>query len=225
MLSSEISPECANVYLPQHDSRLLIEVMRRCCHPAGMRVADLCTGSGVAAIAAADAGADTVVAFDTSHAAIAAARANARLAGCPIDARLGSWSAAKGLAPFDLVLCNPPYVPEPAKREPVIVGAGGPPASFNAGPDGRLILDPLCAAAPALLRRGGTALIVQSEFADVASSVTALRDGGLQADVVARRTIGFGPVMNARARWLEDTGRLTPGRRTEELAVIRAVKP
>jgi len=225
MLSSEISPECVNVYLPQHDSRLLIETMRRCCHPAGMRVADLCTGSGVAAIAAADAGADTVVALDTSHAAIAAARANARLAGCVIDARLGSWSAAAELEPFDLVLCNPPYVPEPAHREPVIVGAGGPPASFNAGPDGRLILDPLCALAPALLRRGGTALIVQSEFADVASSVTALRDGGLRVDVVARRTIPFGPVMTARARWLEDTGRLTPGRRTEELAVIKAVKP
>ncbi|RUP33826.1 MAG: methyltransferase domain-containing protein [Mycolicibacterium sp.] len=225
MLSSEILPECANVYLPQYDSRLLIETMRRCCPPAGMRVADLCTGSGVAAIAAADAGADTVVAFDTSRSAITAARANARLAGCLIDARIGSWSAAVELEPFDLVLCNPPYVPEPANREPVIVGAGGPPASFNAGPDGRLILDPLCAAAPALLRRGGTALIVQSEFADVASTVTALQDGGLQVDVVARRTIPFGPVMTARALWLEDTGRLAPGRRTEELAVIRAVQP
>jgi release factor glutamine methyltransferase len=179
----------------------------------------------VAAIAASDAGADTVVAFDTSRAAIAAARANARLVGVPIDARLGSWSAAMELEPFDLVMCNPPYVPEPANREPVIVGAGGPPASFNAGPDGRLILDPLCAAAPALLRRGGTALIVQSEFADVASTVTALQDGGLQVDVVARRTIPFGPVMTARALWLEDTGRLAPGRRTEELAVIRAVQP
>ncbi|BCI81833.1 hypothetical protein MTY66_34580 [Mycolicibacterium sp. TY66] len=52
-----------------------------------------------------------------------------------------------------------------------------------------------------------------------------MRDGGLQADVVARRTIAFGPVMTARARWLEDTGRLDPGRRTEELAVIKAVKP
>jgi release factor glutamine methyltransferase len=224
MLSSEILPEYANVYLPQHDSRLLIETMHRCCHPAGMRVADLCTGSGVAAIAASGAGADTVVAFDTSRAAVAAARANARLAGCLIDARLGSWSAALELEPFDLVLCNPPYVPEPANREPVIVGAGGPPTSFNAGPDGRLILDPLCAAAPALLKRGGTVLIVQSEFADVATSVIALRDGGLQVDEVASRTIAFGPVMTARARWLEDTGRLTPGRRTEELVVIKAVK-
>lgn len=225
MLSSEISPECATVYLPQHDSRLLIETMHRCCHPAGMRVADLCTGSGVAAIAASDAGADSVVAFDTSPAAIAAARANARLACCPIDARLGSWSAALELDPFDLVLCNPPYVPEPANREPVIVGAGGPPMSFNAGPDGRLILDPLCAAMPSLLKTGGTALIVQSEFADVSTSVTALRHGGLEVSVVARRTIAFGPVMTARARWLEDTGRLMPGRRAEELVAIKAVKP
>ncbi|MGX9672234.1 methyltransferase [Mycobacterium sp. HM-7] len=225
MLSSDISPVCANVYLPQCDSRLLIETMQRCCPPTGRRVADLCTGSGVAAIAAADAGADSVVAFDTSSAAITATCANARLARRTIDARLGSWSAALELEPFDLVLCNPPYVPQPADREAEIIGAGGPPTSFNAGPDGRLVLDPLCAATPALLKRGGVALIVQSEFADVTRSVTALRQGGLHAGVVARRTIAFGPVMAARASWLEDTGRLTPGRRTEELVVVKAVKP
>jgi release factor glutamine methyltransferase len=31
--------------------------------------------------------------------------------------------------------------------------------------------------------------------------------------------------MMSRAGWLEDTGRLEPGRREEELVVIRAEKP
>lgn len=225
MLSSDISRPRAEVYLPQSDSRLLIETMRSCCPPVGRRVADLCTGSGVAAIAASDAGASSVTAFDASPAAISAARVNARLAGCVIDIRLGCWSAALELEPFDLVLCNPPYVPAPPDADAVVPDAGGPPMSFNAGPDGRLVLDPLCKSAPDLLNPGGAMLIVQSEFAGVPSSISALRSGGLRVRVAARRTIPFGPVMNARARWLEDTGRLPRGQRTERLVVIEAVRP
>ncbi len=225
MLSSDISRQCAEVYLPQSDSRLLIETMHSCCWPEGMRVADLCTGSGVAAIAASDAGARSVTAFDASPAAISAARINARLAGSIVDVRLGCWSAALELEPFDLVLCNPPYVPEPSDADDVIPDAGGPPMSFNAGPDGRLVLDPLCKSAPDLLMPGGTMLIVHSEFAGVPSTISALRAGGLRVRVAARRTIRFGPVMTARAHWLEDAGRLPRGRRTEQLVVIEAVKP
>jgi release factor glutamine methyltransferase len=46
----------------------------------------------------------------------------------------------------------------------------------------------------------------------------------MTADVLLRRRIPFGPVLRARAGWLEDTGRLTCGRRDEVLAVIRADK-
>jgi release factor glutamine methyltransferase len=66
--------------------------------------------------------------------------------------------------------------------------------------------------------------VVQSEFAGIGQSVHALRASGLTADVVARQQIPFGPVLNARASWLESTGRLRPGRREETLAVIRADK-
>ena len=67
-------------------------------------------------------------------------------------------------------------------------------------------------------------LVVQSEFAGIGQSVHALRTSGLTADVVASQQIPFGPVLNARASWLESTGRLRPGRREETLAVIRADK-
>jgi release factor glutamine methyltransferase len=55
--------------------------------------------------------------------------------------------------------------------------------------------------------------------------VAALASAGLDAEVVAYQWIPFGPVLTSRAAWLEETGRLEPGRREEELLVIRADKP
>ena len=211
----------AGVYPPQHDSHLLIEAMTDAGLPAGKRVADLCTGSGIVAIAAADAGATEVKAFDVCPQAVRFARANAL--GTCVDVRLGSWSRAVEFGPFDLVVVNPPYVPEgPVDDSAGIPAVAGPPRAWNAGPDGRLVLDPLCASAPLLVADGGTLLVVQSEFAGIADTVRSLHATGMRAEVVAQQLIPFGPVMTARAEWLERRGLLSPGRRVERLAVIRA---
>ena len=90
---------------------------------------------------------------------------------------------------------------------------------------GRLVLDPLCGTAPQLLADAGTLLMVHSEFADPRSTLAALASAGLDAEIVAYQWIPFGPVLTSRAEWLEETGRLEPGRREEELLVIRADKP
>jgi release factor glutamine methyltransferase len=214
------------VYAPQHDSRLLCELVRSARPMRGLRVADLCTGSGVVAIEAARLGAASVAAFDISGAAVRRARTNAAVAGAVVDVRLGTWSTAIELSPFDVVTCNPPYVPHPPVGDVAeIPGEAGPARAYDAGVDGRLVLDPLCRAAPELLAEDGTMLIVQSEFSDIDASLAVLRHGGLKASVVARRWIPFGPVLEARATWLEHTGLLKPGRRTEELAAIRADVP
>ncbi len=97
--------------------------------------------------------------------------------------------------------------------------------AWDAGYDGRLVLDPLSAAVPDLLAPGGTFLVVQSEFAVPRETLATLAGAGLDAEVVAYQWIPFGPVLSSRAAWLEDTGRLEPGRREEELVVIRAEKP
>lgn len=203
---------------------LLCEVMEQTRLVPGSRVADLCTGSGVVAINAARLGAASVTAFDVSDAAVDCSRSNARTAGVEVDVQLGNCLGATELGPFDLVVCNPPYVPEPP-LDPSVPAEVGPECAFNAGVDGRMVLDPLCAQAPALLGDSGSLLLVHSEFSGVDESLATLRAGGLKASVVARRWIPFGPVFNARASWLEDTGRLQPGRRTEELVVIRADVP
>jgi release factor glutamine methyltransferase len=188
-------------------------------------VVDLGTGSGVVAVAAARLGAESVMAFDICPEAVRCARRNASAAGVDVHVKLGSWTQALECEPFDLVLCNPPYVPSGAETDADSIPPwAGPMTAWNGGEDGRRVLDPLCAAAPDMLTTGGALLLVQSEFSGVSASVTRLRESGLETKVVAVQSIPFGPVLSAHADELEASGRLTPGRRHELLVVIRAEK-
>lgn len=212
------------VYAPREDSQLLVDVMDKSGLALGSKVADLCTGSGVLAVNAAAQAASSVSAFDICHRAVRCARGNAQFHGAAVDVHLGSWARAEEFGPYDLIVCNPPYVPHDPDGEP-LPSAIGPARAWDAGSDGRLVLDPLCEAVPGLLADGGSLLLVQSEFADPRKTLEALSAAGLDADIVAWEWIPFGPVLHSRARWLEETGRLQPGRREEELLVIRADKP
>ena len=216
----------SDVYVPREDSQLLIDVMGKTGLAQGNRVADLCTGTGILAIAAYEQGASQVTAFDICPRAVHCTRTDVAAAGFDVSVHLGSWARAVEFGPYDLVICNPPYVPDDpsvdaAQLPPYI----GPARAWDAGNDGRLVLDPLCATAPQLLAGGGTLLVVQSEFAGPRQTLAALASSGLYAEVVAYQWIPFGPVLTSRAAWLEETGRLEPGRRKEELLVIRADKP
>ncbi|WP_179470397.1 HemK2/MTQ2 family protein methyltransferase [Mycolicibacterium vinylchloridicum] len=213
------------VYVPQHDSQLLIEAMTRSGAVTGRHVLDLCTGSGAVAVAAAQLGARTVTAFDICPDAVACATSNATEAGVCVDARVGMWVDAFLAGPFDVVVSNPPYVPTGPDADLECIPAGvGPATAWNAGLDGREVLNPICDCAPELLTAGGTMLIVQSEFADTEQSLRRLRRGGLRAEVVLSQLIPFGPVLAARAKWMESIGMLPIGRRVEEIVVIRAEK-
>jgi release factor glutamine methyltransferase len=192
----------------------------------GRRVLDLCTGSGFVAIAAAEMGCAGVTAFDICPHAVHSTRGNATVAGVDIDVREGSWITALSCDPFDVVVANPPYVPTPPEDEIDVFAAElGPTWAWNAGPDGRLVLDPLCASAEKLLCDGGSMVLVQSALAGVKRSLDCLRSTGLDAEVVASEWIPFGPVLTGRAAWLESIGLVRPGCREEELVVIRADKP
>ncbi|MBX7448756.1 class I SAM-dependent methyltransferase [Mycolicibacterium sp. 3033] len=214
------------VYPPQEDSQLLIDAMVATGLAPGAEVADLCTGSGVVALAASAAGAAEVTAFDISPTAVNHARRSALSAGAQISVHRGSWARAIEFAPFDLVLANPPYVPQaPVDDTDEIPVDAGPAQAWNAGADGRLVLDPMCAAAPLLLAEGGTMLIVHSECSDAERTLAALRSQGMAADVVAQQIIPFGPVMTARADWLMGAGLLPQGCVMERIIVIRADAP
>lgn len=211
------------VYPPQEDSALLIDALRTSGRATGRRVADLCSGSGVVALAAAAQGAASVAAFEMSQLAVTCARRNAATAGLGVKVHRGSWTRAVEFDPFDVVTCNPPYVPfDDCADDGAVPTEAGPATAWNAGRDGRRILDPLCEGAPELLADGGSIFVVHSEFAGVDQTVAGLQAAGLRARVVAERWIPFGPVLAARAQWLERIGLLEPGRRQERLAVVRA---
>ena len=163
-LDTEVGP--SDVYVPREDSQFLIDIMEKTGLAQGSRVADLCTGTGMVAIAACEQGASQVTAFDICPRAVHCARTDAAAAGVDVSVHLGSWARAVEFGPYDLVVCNPPYVPhDPSADAAQLPRYIGPARAWDAGNDGRLVLDPLCATTSRLLAGGGTLLVVQSEFA------------------------------------------------------------
>lgn len=178
---------------------------------------DICTGTGVIALAGARYGAREVHAVDLSARAALAARWNARLSGLPVTVHRGDF-LRHPVGRFDVVTANPPYVPCPDALRGRVRGA----RAWDAGEDGRECLDRLCEAVPGLLAPGGVVLIVHSALCSPERTLRALRAGGLEARVTARSRQPFGPVLRSRAAWLEERGLIAPGQREEELVVVRA---
>jgi len=202
------------VYRPQNDTWMLAEAVAT----AGVRDADVLdvgTGTGALAIAALQSGARSATGLDVSAKAIAAAWLNARRHRVPLRVRRGDIRNLRNQR-YDVVLSNAPYVPS------MLAQASGAARAWDAGVDGRKILDPLCSSVNRLLRPQGFLLLVQSALSHPEVSVRMLREAGLDADIVERRTLPFGPVLRGRAKWLERRGLIEPGQRSEELVVIRA---
>ncbi|NDZ74539.1 methyltransferase, partial [Streptomyces sp. SID10362] len=97
--------------------------------------------------------------------------------------------------------------------------------AWDAGRDGRMVLDRICLEVPGLLRPGGVLLLVQSALSDPARTEALLREAGLKAAVTRRRRIAFGPVVRGRERWLRQHGLLSGAEHEEELVVVRAELP
>ena len=204
------------VFRPISDSRLLADCLRRELSP-GARVADVCTGSGLLAVTAAQHGAGAVSATDCSRRAVWTARLNARLNGVVVDAVRGDLLKPMGGRQFDLIVSNPPYVPAENDDLP----SRGAARAWDAGRNGRALIDRLCDEAPAHLRPGGTLLLVHSSVCDERSTLERLQSRGLETEVTARRRGVLGPILAARAPALQERGLLPPGE-VEEIVVIRA---
>jgi release factor glutamine methyltransferase len=181
-------------------------------------VLDVGTGSGALAIAAARAGARTVTAVDLSLRSVAATWLNTRLHGARVTVRRGDLFAPVAGLRFGLVVANPPYVPAATVRLPRHRMA----RCWDAGPDGRAIVDRICAGVPQVLAPDGDVLIVHSAVCDAGRTLAALAGAGLVPRVVAEATVPFGPVMRARAAMLEARGLIGPGQREEDLVVVGA---
>jgi release factor glutamine methyltransferase len=208
------------VFRPHSDSWLLGDVLRSETLPPTARALDLCTGSGVLAVCAARRGCE-VTAVDRSRRAAWTAGVNGRLNGVRVDARHGDLFDAVGDARFDLIVSNPPYVPADEDALP----ERGARRAWDAGRDGRAVLDRICAQAPAHLRPGGIVLLTHSSVCDEQRTLELLRAGGLDAEVVCRRRGPLGPLLTQRVTMLEQRGLLEAGQREEDVVVVRGRAP
>ena len=130
-------------------------------HPDSRRVLDLCTGNGSLAVLAAMAWPDVKVdALDLSMDALAVAKLNVERHNLAMRIRLLQGDGLAGAqGPYDLILCNPPYVnstsmaalPAEYRAEPELALAGGS--------DGMDFIRELLRAAPAALTDDGVLVL------------------------------------------------------------------
>lgn len=155
-----------DVLIPRADSETLIDAAIEAFagREQPLRVLDLGTGSGALLLAAMSVFPDADgLGVDASGAAVAVAQQNAQALGFVkratfrhINWKDASWTDALD-GPFDLILCNPPYVEDAADLAPMVADYE-PHSALFAGPDGLddyRILIPLI---PKLLSRSGVAI-------------------------------------------------------------------
>lgn len=112
-LSLSVRP---GVFIPRPETELIVE-MARTIQPPSQRILDLCTGSGALAIALAKQFPHSeVIATDIDETALEVASANAERHGALsqihfVQGDLFAPLRAKSDR-FDLIVCNPPYIPE-----------------------------------------------------------------------------------------------------------------
>ena len=173
------------VLVPRPDSEVLIASAIE--HFDGKdpprRILDLGTGPGTLLLAALDVWpAATGLGVDVSRQALSYASANARRLGFEARARLVQGDWARDLAEtFDLILCNPPYVPDRAE-----LGAGvreyEPDEALFAGKEGLDAYRELAPQLPRLLNSAGLAA-VEIGFDQAAAVTDLLARDGLKASV------------------------------------------
>ena len=208
------------VFAPISDSRFLADCLREQTLPPRATVLDLCTGSGILAVTAARRGARPV-AVDVSRRAVLTVCLNARLNSVKVRAVRGDLFDAVGPTSFDAIVSNPPYVPAESDDLPT----RGPERAWDAGTDGRVVLDRIIREAPAHLNPGGFLLLVSSSILGTDRTLAQLADAGLHGEVIARRRGPLGPLMLARVEHLEAQGMLARGQRHEDVVIIRGRKP
>ena len=209
-LKIELFPD---VYPPQTDTFLLLEHIRVKRNDV---VLELCAGCGVVGLYLAIA-AGEVIAVDKNPSAVANARYNAKINEIRnICVRQGDLYQPVSSKRFDLIVANPPYVPTPPDWYFVDILE----TAWNAGPDGRMLINSIIAGLLAHLKPGGRFVLVQSSLADISQTLNQLRAYGFSARIIAQKWIPFGPVCRGRIDWLSRQATFTS--QAELLVVIEA---
>jgi release factor glutamine methyltransferase len=191
----------AHVLVPRPETELLVEVTRRLA-PGAAAVLECGTGSGaVAAALAAELPRARIVASDRSRAALGVARRNLARLAPGVALVCGDWVSMLRPAAFDVVVANPPYVPDTVIQTLAPeVAAYEPQLALAGGVDGLDALRALVAAAPDVLRPRGWLVLEMGIGQSVAMAEAVRRRDAYDAVEVVRDAAGIERVLAARRR-------------------------
>jgi release factor glutamine methyltransferase len=175
------------VFIPRPETESMLEWATAQRLPDFPVILDLCTGSGALALGLARHWpAARVIGVDDSDAALDYARGNCT--GTPVELLHADVTAAGVLSQLDgqvdLLVSNPPYVPDGAELEPEVLEHDPSHAVFG-GPDGMTVITALVALAGRLLRPGGL-FAVEHDDTTSALTVELICDPALFEDIVPR---------------------------------------
>ena len=185
------------VLIPRQDTEILVEEAMRYLHD-GMRILDLCTGSGCILLSLLHYSNDCEgVGVDISQEALQVAAQNAELLGIKADF-LKSDLYEKVTGKFDLLVSNPPYIER--KVIPTLmeeVREYDPYIALDGGEDGLDFYRRIIGGAQDYLKRGGQILMeIGSGQAQAVSEL--LREAGFKEIDVCKDFAGLARVVSAR---------------------------
>lgn len=185
------------VLIPRQDTEILVEEAMRYLHD-GMRILDLCTGSGCILLSLLHYSNDCEgVGVDISQEALQIAAQNAELLGIRADF-LKSDLYEKVTGKFDLLVSNPPYIERaviPTLMEEV--REYDPYIALDGGEDGLDFYRRIIGGAQDYLKRGGQILMeIGSGQAQAVSEL--LREAGFKEIDVCRDFAGLDRVVSGR---------------------------
>jgi release factor glutamine methyltransferase len=178
------------VFIPRPETEALLEWAMNQPLPPSPLIVDLCTGSGALALALAHTWPQAqVVAVEKSPEALVYARRNcagSRVELLEADVTVPSLLADRD-GTVDLLVSNPPYIPDGADLDPEVIDHDPASALFG-GPDGMSVIVPIIALAARLLRPGGK-LGIEHDDTTADQVVAALDRDGTFGDITARRDL------------------------------------
>jgi release factor glutamine methyltransferase len=182
------------VFIPRPETEAMLAWAIAQRLPIRPVIVDVCTGSGALALALARHLPDArVIGIDDSDAALNYARRNAE--GSSVELVRADAAAAGLLAELDgrvdLIVSNPPYVPDDAVVEPEVAQYDPPHAVFG-GPDGMTVIAAVVRQAGRWLRPGGL-FAVEHDDTTSTNTVELVESTGLFEDIKARQDLAGRP--------------------------------
>jgi release factor glutamine methyltransferase len=182
------------VFIPRPETESILAWATAQRLPARPVIVDVCTGSGALAVALAQHRANLglearVIGIDDSDAALDYARRNAE--GTAVEL-VRADITVRGLFPeldgqVDVVVANPPYVPDAVEMDPEVAQHDPHHALFG-GPDGMTVIAAVVGLAGRWLRPGGL-FAVEHDDTTSSETVELIYSTGLFDDIHARRDL------------------------------------